>query len=69
MAKPAEKLAQSLEELKKLQENGITAIRTKHLGRTHRERLQENGFIKEVMKGWYIPSRPDETKGESTAWS
>lgn len=68
MAKPAEKLAQSLEELKKLQENGIAAIRTKHLGRTHRERLQENGFIKEVMKGWYIPSRPDETKGESTAW-
>ena len=68
MAKPAEKLAKSLEELKKLQENGIAAIRTKHLGRTHRERLQENGFIKEVMKGWYIPSRPDETKGESTAW-
>ena len=68
MAKPAEKLAQSLEELKKLQENGIAAIRTKHLGRTHRERLQKNGFIKEVMKGWYIPSRPDETKGESTAW-
>jgi hypothetical protein len=20
------------------------------------------------MKGWYIPSRPDEVKGESTAW-
>jgi hypothetical protein len=68
MAKPAEKLAQSLEVLQTLQEQGIVAIRTKHIGRTHRERLLENGFIKAVMKGWYIPSRPDEKGGESTAW-
>jgi hypothetical protein len=27
-----------------------------------------NGFIQEVIKGWYIPSRPDEVKGESTGW-
>jgi len=24
--------------------------------------------IQEVIKGWYIPSRPDEAKDESTAW-
>jgi len=36
--------------------------------RTHRERLLKNGFIKEIMKGWYISSRPDEPAGESTAW-
>jgi hypothetical protein len=36
--------------------------------RTHRERLLKNGFIKEVMKGWYIPARPEEPAGESTAW-
>jgi hypothetical protein len=36
--------------------------------RTHRERLLRNGFIKEVMKGWYIPARPEEPAGESTAW-
>ncbi|MCH9828465.1 MAG: Fic family protein [Gammaproteobacteria bacterium] len=36
--------------------------------RTHRERLLKNGFIREVMKGWYIPTRPDEPAGESTAW-
>jgi hypothetical protein len=22
----------------------------------------------EVIKGWYVPSRPDETRGESRAW-
>jgi len=27
-----------------------------------------NGFLHEVMKGWYIPARPDGPAGESTAW-
>ncbi len=69
MASPTEKLAQSLERLQKLQEErGASAIRSKDLLRADRERLLKNGFIQEVMKGWYIPSRPDETRGESTAW-
>ncbi|WP_293976693.1 Fic family protein [Sphingomonas sp.] len=33
-----------------------------------RERLQDAGFLREVMRGWYIASRPDEPNGESTAW-
>lgn len=68
MAKPAEKLADSLDELYKLQKSGLTAIRSTDLTRTHRQRLAKNGFLKEVIKGWYIPTRPDETRGESTAW-
>lgn len=68
MATPTEKLAQSLEMLKELQDLGKTAIRSGDLTRTHRERLLENGFLQEVMKGWYISSRPDESRGESTAW-
>jgi len=68
MATPSDKLAQSLSVLKNLQDQGIVAIRTSNMTRTHRERLLKNGFIKEVMKGWYIPSRPDEPAGESTAW-
>ena len=67
MAKPAEKLLESLEALKRLQERGV-AIRSADLTRTHRQRLVKNGFLQEVMKGWYIPSRADETAGESTAW-
>lgn len=66
--KPSEKLAESLEVLSELQSNGHYAIQSKDLSRTHRERLITNGFIQEVVKGWYIPSKPDEQKGESTAW-
>src|ERR1017187_121310 len=69
MALRPEKLAQSLVILHKLQASeGGAAIRARDLSRTHRERLRTNGFLLEVIKGWYIPSRPDEVKGESTAW-
>ena len=63
-----DKLAESLAVLKKLQDDGIVAIQTKNITRTHRERLVKSGFIKEVMKGWYIPASPEEPTGESTAW-
>ncbi|MCY4356891.1 MAG: Fic family protein [Gammaproteobacteria bacterium] len=68
MAKPSEKLAESLELLHELQVQGTVAIRSSDLSRTHRERLLRNGFLQEVIKGWYVPKRPDETVGESTAW-
>lgn len=68
MASPSEKLAQSLSVLKAIQDGGKIAIRTTDMTRTNRERLLKNGFIREVMKGWYIPTRPDEMPGESTAW-
>jgi len=69
MAAPNEKLAQSLEVLKQFQDkDGIAILKSDALSRTHRERLLKNGFIKEVMKGWYISNNPQERKGESTAW-
>ncbi len=69
MASPSENLAKSLESLRKRQGNpGTAAIRSRDLSRTDRERLLKNGFLKEVIKGWYVPARPDETRGESTAW-
>ena len=68
MATPQVKLAESLEVLKELQDRGIVAIRAGDLTRTHRERLLKNGFLREVMKGWYIPARPDERAGDTTAW-
>ena len=68
MAAPSEKLARSLEALKDLQDRDVVAIRSSDLGRVDRERLVANGFLQAVIKGWYIPSRPDETAGESTAW-
>jgi hypothetical protein len=68
MATPSEKLAESLEVMHELQERGVVAIRSRDLTRTHRERLCKNGFLQEVIKGWYVPTRPDEAPGGSTAW-
>lgn len=68
MAQPSVKLAESLEHLRALQARGTVAVRSKDLTRTHRERLVNAGFLTEVMKGWYIPSRPDEQPGDTSAW-
>lgn len=68
MAKPAERLADSLQALRTLQEDGKMAIQFDELSRTHRMRLVQNGFLKEVVKGWYMITRPDEKTGDSTSW-
>jgi len=68
MATPQQKLADSLEALEALQKRGVVAVRSSDLSRIRRERLVKGGFLQEVMKGWYIPSRPDEARGESTTW-
>lgn len=68
MPTPGEKLAESLEKLKQLQDNGIVGIKASDLSRVHRERLLDNGFIREVIRGWYISAPHDEQQGDSTSW-
>jgi hypothetical protein len=68
MATPAEKLADSLQELKQLQDEGIIAIKSEQLSRTHRERLIKSNFIEEVFRGWYIATAPEAPKGDTTNW-
>ncbi|MGE0621466.1 MAG: Fic family protein [Pseudomonadales bacterium] len=69
MAGPQDQLADALEALKALQEAGRTAIRSRDLKRSHRERLVRGGFLSPVIKGWYVPARPDQAAdGETTAW-
>lgn len=68
MASPQEKLAEALDALKILQDKDIAAIQAADLSRDHRERLLKSGFLQTVMKGWYIPARPNESAGESTIW-
>ena len=69
MASPGEKLAASLKELRQLQEKDkIVAIRSSEINRTHRERLSKNGFLKEVSRGWYIVTNPEDRQGDSTSW-
>ncbi|MGH9392679.1 MAG: Fic family protein [Terriglobales bacterium] len=61
-------MASALEALHRLQAEGRQTIRSENLKRAERELLVKNGFLQEVMKGWYIPARPDLADGESTAW-
>jgi fido (protein-threonine AMPylation protein) len=69
MATPQERLADSLQELQKLQnENGLAVVRSGDISRTHIVRLVQNGYLQEVMRGWYISSRPDGRAGDSTNW-
>ena len=68
MPAPNEKLAESLDVLKELQQGSRRVFRSDDLSRVHRERLLENGFLQEVMKGWLISSSPDAQAGESTPW-
>ncbi len=69
MATPQEKLAQALDALKKLQQDkNIVVIKASDLSDPHKKQLKNNGFIKEVIKGWYISSRPDERDGDTTSW-
>jgi hypothetical protein len=64
---PNEKLAESLDALKALQVGG-RVFRSDDFSRVHRERLVENGFLQEVMKGWLISSSPSARPGDSTPW-
>src|SRR5258708_23651421 len=63
-----EKLAESLDVVEALQKGNRRVFRSDDLSRVHRERLLENGFLQEVMKGWLISSSPDSQAGESTPW-
>ena len=68
MATPNEKLAESLDALKALQEGGRRVFRSEELSRVHRERLLTNGFLQEVMKGWLISASPSARAGDSIPW-
>jgi fido (protein-threonine AMPylation protein) len=68
MAAPNEKLAESLNVLKALQQGGRGVFRSDELSRAHRERLVANGFLQEVMKGWLISSSPSAREGDSVPW-
>ena len=54
--------------LKALQDQGRQAIPGTELSRGDREALLRAGFLKQVMRGWYLPARPDEAEGDPTAW-
>lgn len=68
MATAADRLAASLAQLEELQKGGRRVFRSHELTRVHRERLLENGFLREVIKGWLISCGPGVEPGDSTPW-
>jgi len=66
MAIPREKLATSLEVLRQFEPQSV--IRSAQISRVHRERLVQNGYLMEVVKGWYVITRPSVNDGSSTPW-
>ena len=60
--------AEALQALKALQDAGKTVLKSGDLTRPQRETLVKNGFLRQIIKGWYMPCRPDEKPGDTTPW-
>jgi fido (protein-threonine AMPylation protein) len=68
MATLHQKLATSLEKLRKLQAGGRHVFRSNEFPRIDRERLLAQGFLREVIKGWLISISPGTAPGDTTPW-
>ncbi len=68
MAKPNEKLARSLDQLRELQRGGKRVFQSKEFNRADRERLLKNGFLRQVIQGWLITTSPGADEGDTTPW-
>lgn len=64
----SEKLAASLEVLADLQEEGKRIFASSEISRTHRDRLKRAGFVRSVIKGWWMVTDPAARPGDTTAW-
>jgi hypothetical protein len=60
------KLADALQRATELARKHV--LKSSSLPRKDRELLMNRGYLKEVLKGWYLLSRPLDKDGESTAW-
>lgn len=72
MAAPAtspaqRRLAAALDTLKQRQDHG-PVFRSSDFKRREREALVEAGFLRRVVKGWYLVSRPGDAPGDTTPW-
>ena len=66
---PAQRrLAAALRRLKKHQDRGRVVFRSDDFTRGDREGLVEAGFLRMVVKGWYLASRPGDAPGDTTPW-
>lgn len=67
MAKPHHQLlAESLARAEKSAINGI--IRSENLARHDLERLEKDGWLTRIIRGWYMLKQPITRNGDSTLW-
>ena len=62
------RLADALRTLKQKQDEGRVVFQSSELERREREVLVGAGFLRPVVKGWYLASRPGEDPGDTTPW-
>lgn len=68
MPVPRAQLAAALKALQRVQAKRAGVVVAGDLSDAHRQRLVEDGFLRPVIKGWYVCSDPRVQAGDSTAW-
>ena len=64
----AAKMAAALRVLQKLQDKHHGVVESRDLDDEQRELLVRTGFLKPVLKGWFICGNPKDLPGDTTAW-
>lgn len=62
------RLVQALRALQTLQRNGDGVFRSASLDGAHRRVLLNAGFLRPIIRGWYMATRPGEKPGDTTPW-
>ncbi len=66
---PAQRrLASALQKLKQRQDRGQVVFQSDDFARADREALMAAGFLRMVVKGWYLVARPGDAPGDTTPW-
>jgi len=61
-------LAAALRVLKRLQEKHQGVVEASDLTEGHRGLLTDTGFLRPIMKGWYVCGNPHDSDGDTTSW-
>ncbi len=68
-ATPAQRhLAAGLKRLQALQRRDERVFLSREFSREGRQALEEAGFLRRVIKGWYVAALPGEGEGHTTEW-
>lgn len=62
------RLAQALRTLQSLQRNGRGVFQSAAFDAAERRALVDSGFLRPIIRGWYMATRPDEKPGDTTPW-